>query len=131
MIPHVRLQRPLGPAPPTKPVTQPAATPAASFADLLGRKLGEATEVTFSAHAAQRLRDRQITLSDADKARLGRAVDHAAAKGARESLIVMDELAFVVGVPNRTVITVVSPNEVEDTVFTHIDSAVLVGTTTP
>ena len=97
-----------------------------SFEAALGQALEIAREVRFSAHAEQRLSDRNIQLSDADRARITRSLDTASAKGSREALVLMDRLALVVGVPNRTVITVVEPNAAQDTVFTNIDSVVLV-----
>ena len=53
------------------------------------------------------------------------AVDRAAAKGARESLVLVDDTAFVVSVRNRTVITAVDRARMRDQVFTNIDSAVI------
>jgi flagellar operon protein len=53
-------------------------------------------------------------------------VDRAAAKGARESLVMMDDVALVVSVKNRTVITAVDRAHLKDNVFTNIDSAVIV-----
>ena len=55
------------------------------------------------------------------------AVDKAAQKGARESLILMNnDLALVVSVTNRTVITAMDGSSIRDNVFTNIDSAVIV-----
>jgi len=53
-------------------------------------------------------------------------VSKAAAKGARESLILLDDKAFVVSVRNRTVITAVDGEHLKENVFTNIDSAVIV-----
>lgn len=100
--------------------------PAAAFSNVLERSLREAREVHFSAHAMQRLRERGLALTAADEAGLERALDRAAEKGARESLVLMEHIALVVSVPNRTVITAVPRSEFGDAVFTHIDSAVLV-----
>jgi flagellar operon protein len=97
-----------------------------AFADVFAAQLRNADGVKFSAHATQRLADRRIALSQHDKASISRAVDKAAAKGARETLLLMDKLAFVVSVPNRTVITAMPQHELGDTVFTNIDSAVVV-----
>ncbi len=106
-----------------RPRGRPAET---AFAQWFDRELTSATGVKFSAHATQRLRDRNITLSSTDQARLSKAVDEAEAKGGRESLILMDHLALVVNVPNRTVITALPQDEVQNAVFTNIDSAVVV-----
>lgn len=82
--------------------------------------------VKFSAHASRRLQDRGILLTAADKASLANAVDSAAAKGARETLVITSDTSLVVSVANRTVITAVPHGESDNTVFTNIDSAVVV-----
>lgn len=97
-----------------------------AFADVFAAQLRSAKDVKFSAHATQRLADRHIALTKNDEASISRAVDKAAAKGSRETLLLMDKLALVVSVPNRTVITAMGQNELRDTVFTNIDSAVVV-----
>ena len=94
---------------------------------MLDRALGQGRAVRFSAHAMQRLSDRNIELTAADHARIAESTDAASAKGSREALLLLDRLALIVGVPNRTVITVIEPDEGENTVFTHIDSVVIVG----
>lgn len=80
----------------------------------------------FSAHARERLQMRNIQLSAGDLSRLSSAVDKAASKGARESLLVMDHVAMIVSVTNRTVITALTGESMKDNVFTNIDSAVIV-----
>jgi flagellar operon protein len=80
----------------------------------------------FSAHAKERLALRNINLSAGDLARLNEAVSKAASKGARQSLLVMDSQAFIVSVPNRTVITALDGGSMKENVFTNIDSAVIV-----
>lgn len=82
--------------------------------------------IKFSGHAQTRLASRQIALSDRDMAKLGDAITKAAAKGARESLVLMDKAALVVSVPNRTVITAVARDDMKENIFTNIDSAVLI-----
>ena len=81
----------------------------------------------FSAHAVERMQQRGIELSPDDQTRLAAAVDAAAAKGARDAVFLMDPLALVVNVPSRTVVTLVPADEADHTVFTKIDSAVVVG----
>jgi flagellar operon protein len=87
--------------------------------------------ITFSGHAQTRLASRQITLTEDDLSRLSGALDKAAAKGARSSLILMDSnqtgrVGLVVSVPNRTVITAVDTQCLKENIFTNIDSAMLV-----
>jgi flagellar operon protein len=81
--------------------------------------------VRFSAHAQTRLQSRQIALEAGHLDRLQGAVQRAASKGARDALVLMDDLAMVVSVVNRTVVTVVDRDNLKQNVFTNIDSAVI------
>lgn len=83
-------------------------------------------ELKFSAHAQQRLTSRNIQLTPGEMAGLRDAVGKAEAKGARESLVVMDRVALVVSIKNRTVITAVDAQSMKENIFTQIDSAVIV-----
>lgn len=95
-----------------------------SFNEILERRLNG--ELKFSQHALQRLQSRNIKLDQAAMDKLNGAVDKAAQKGAKESLILMNNLALVVSVKNRTVITAMDESSMKDSVFTNIDSAVIV-----
>ena len=115
---------PLGPAQPARRPTQPTTGPA--FGDVLAQKLAPtATPLKFSAHAQQRIERRGISLDQSTLDRLEGGVQRAAAKGARDSLVLVDDTAFVVSVPNRTVITAVDREHMREQVFTNIDSAVI------
>jgi flagellar operon protein len=108
--------------------TTPAASSAgstASFEDLLQTQLGRPPAVRLSAHAQRRLEARHINFGGDEAARLEQAVEKAASKGSRESLILMDDLALVVNVKNRVVVTAVDANNRKDNIFTNIDSVVL------
>jgi flagellar operon protein len=94
----------------------------ASFADALKAQLGP---LKMSSHALQRIQRREIAFDEPVAARLEAAVDKAAAKGSRESLVLVDSTAFVVSVRNRTVITAVPVSPKNDQVFTNVDSAVI------
>jgi len=80
-------------------------------------------ELIFSKHANERLLSRNIDLSDSQLERLQNGTRRAEEKGIKESLVMVDNLAFIVNVRNNTVITAV--NEKEDKVFTNIDGAVI------
>ena len=96
-----------------------------SFAEILEqKKLAERGELKFSKHASERLNSRNIDLSEAQKERLSQAVRAAEAKGIKESLVMMDNLAFIVNVKNNTVITAVEGGE--EKIFSNIDGAVVV-----
>lgn len=81
--------------------------------------------VKFSTHAQQRLQQRDITLGDDAVAKINDAVDRAQAKGAKESLVLLDDMAFVVSVKNRVVITAMDQPSMKQNVFTNIDSVVI------
>lgn len=112
---------------PVSAAIQPAPGPAP-------RKEGEAYSfqkvlegrLRFSQHAAQRLSKGDIPFGAEEMARLERAVERAEEKGARESLVLLDDLALIVSIENRVVITAVGPERRKEGVFTNIDSVVLV-----
>ena len=54
------------------------------------------------------------------------AIDKAAAKGAKDSLILFKDMAFIVNVKNRTIVTAMDSSSMQDNVFTQIDSAVVI-----
>lgn len=97
----------------------------AQFRDLLKQNVKKHS-IEFSKHAEKRLASRKINLDGKRIKRLENAVDQAAEKGSNESLILMDDVAYVVSVKNRTVITAVDDGSMQDNVFTNIDSAVIV-----
>lgn len=92
-----------------------------SFAQILEQTT---SEVKFSKHANERLQSRNIDLSDSQKERLNQAVKTAGEKGIKESLVMLDDLAFIVNVKNNTVVTAMLGGEQK--VFSNIDGAVLV-----
>src|SRR5260221_14654702 len=96
------------------------------FDALLQSTVERGGALKFSAHAKERLSMRNINLSAEDISRLTDAVNKAAGKGARQSLLVMDNQAFIVSVTNRTVITALDCGSMKENVFTNIDSAVIV-----
>jgi len=94
------------------------------FSSILDLKIREARDIKISKHAMMRLEARNINLDDNQVERLKNAVDKASAKGVRDTLVVMDNVAFVVNVNARTVITAVNQSELKENVFTNIDGAV-------
>ena len=96
-----------------------------SFEDVLKDQLGRSPTVRFSAHAQQRITSRNIDFGGDEAVRLEQAVEKAANKGSRESLILMDDLALIVSIKNKVVITAVDANSRKENVFTNIDSVVL------
>lgn len=95
-----------------------------SFAQQLQQKLQE-PELKFSQHARVRLEERGIDLSTELIDRLNDGMKKAQVKGSKESLLLMEGLAFVVSVKNKTVITAMEQKSLSDQVITNIDSAVI------
>ncbi len=96
-----------------------------AFDEVLKTQMAQPSSVKLSAHAKRRIQARNIPFGANEAARLDRAVEKAAHKGARDSLILMDDLALVVSVKNRVVITAVDARNRKEDVFTNIDSVVL------
>jgi flagellar operon protein len=82
--------------------------------------------VEFSAHALTRLHERNITLSPHNLERLGKAVHLAEQKGSVNTLVMMDDTAFIVSVKNKKVVTAITKDAAVENVFTQIDSATIV-----
>lgn len=84
----------------------------------------ELNKVKFSGHALNRMNSRDINLNENDLQRLENAVNKAEEKNARESLVMVDNKAFIVNIPNRTVVTMLTNDKLSDNIITQIDSAV-------
>ena len=95
------------------------------FSEILKNKQAaiDTGELKFSKHANERLASRNIDLTDEQLLRLESGAKKAGEKGINESLVMVDDLAFIVNIRNNTVITAV--NDGEDRVFTNIDGAVI------
>ena len=85
----------------------------------------ESADLKFSAHAIERLNYRNIALKRDDVLKLNEAVKKAQAKGSKESLILLKNLALIVNIKNKMVITAVDNENLKENVFTNIDSAVI------
>lgn len=95
-----------------------------SFQEILKQRTAGRTELKFSKHAMGRLADRNITLTDGQRERLNEGTVKAEAKGIKESLVVVDQMAFIVNIPNNTVVTAMNQLEAKEQIFTNIDGAV-------
>jgi flagellar operon protein len=104
---------------------QPAAADGPSFADVLAQRTSAAQAPRFSRHALERVNRRGIELDQPTLQRLAGGVSRAATKGSRDAVVFVDNTAFVVSVPNNTVITAVGSEHMREHVFTNIDSAVI------
>lgn len=95
-----------------------------SFRDVLKTKLKNNSNIDFSKHAQNRLISRGIKISESDLSKLNDGVAKAADKGSRDSLIMVNNVAYVVSIENKTVITAIDDKSLQENVFTNIDSAV-------
>lgn len=94
------------------------------FGKILQQQVEKNSGLKFSKHAETRMQTRNILLSQAQKDKIGQAVNKAEVKGVKDSLVLMDNMAFVINVKTRTVITAVNSSELKENVFTNIDGAV-------
>ncbi len=95
-----------------------------SFAEVLDENQRN-MEVKLSAHAQERLKQQNITISQQDMNRITEATQMAQKKGSKESLMILRDLALVVNISNRTVITAVDKSRQKDRIFTNIDSTII------
>lgn len=100
---------------------------AGSFSALLEEKQKQldTQTVRFSKHAANRLSERNINLSEGQLRRLSEGMDKASGKGIKEPLVLIDNLAFIVSTGSRTVITATSQDQTQENIFTNIDGTVI------
>ncbi len=108
-----------------------------SFKDVLGKTEApagltakpaatvEPGNIKFSNHAIERMQSRGISYSPEDLGKLSQAISKAAAKGSKDTLILMDHSALIVSVKNNTVVTVMDKNALKENVFTNIDSTIV------
>ncbi|MFW5898089.1 MAG: TIGR02530 family flagellar biosynthesis protein [Halanaerobium sp.] len=107
-----------------KPAQKNKKSDSPSFKDILGEKMNGKEKLSFSKHAQKRMNSRSIPVSKAELDKLSSGVEKARDKGARDSLVMVNNVAYIVSVENNTVVTAVDEESMEDNVFTNIDSAV-------
>jgi flagellar operon protein len=99
-------------------------TAAVGFESILQKAVDQSNGVKFSKHAEMRMHARNIDLTQNQKDKLNNAVLAAKQKGVKDSLVIMDDMAFVVNVNSKTVITAANNNDLKENIFTNIDGAV-------
>lgn len=95
-----------------------------NFADILNDKIKNKDTFVLSAHAAERLKSRNISFSEKDMKTINEGINKAEEKGCKESVIFYKDNALVTSIKNRTVITVLDKNSSKGNVFTNVDSVV-------
>lgn len=121
---YIARSAPIGPAAiPSRPF---APAPLKAGSPSFGEALEQAGRgVQLSRHAQKRLDRRDLDLDASTLGRLNSAIDRAAEKGARNSVVMLDGLAVVVDVRERTVVTAMNAQPGRERVFTNIDSVVI------
>lgn len=109
-----------------KTTAQPQPQGGQSFQELLRERINANTSINFSKHAAERVAQRNIDLSESQISRLSEGVKLAEQKGLKDPLILIDRTAFIVNVKNNTVITTVGSDDLKGNVFTNIDGTVII-----
>ena len=94
------------------------------FKQVLAAQLNQ--PIKFSGHCEKRMEQNGIVLTTAQKDKLTAVINQAENKGAKDTFVLMDNLAFLVSIKNRTVITVIDQPRMKENIFTNIDSAVIV-----
>ncbi len=105
----------------------PAGAP--QFRDVLRNSAATAAAgrpLKFSGHAMQQLEARNIKLTPDDVARMNAMADKAATKGVKKALFMLNDVALIVSIKNRTVITAIDGDSMKENVFTNIDSAAII-----
>ncbi|MEG0035533.1 MAG: TIGR02530 family flagellar biosynthesis protein [Oscillospiraceae bacterium] len=97
-----------------------------SFKDILAANLRKTSDINFSKHAVKRAVDHNIELSDDKVSRLNEGVKIASEKNLEDPLILIGNTAFLVNIPNNTVITAVDSSDMKGNVFTNIDGTVII-----
>lgn len=98
--------------------------PTEKFSEILKRQIDN-SQLVVSKHANQRIADRNINITESVIERLNNAVDKAREKGIKDALIFGQDMAFIVNIPNSTIITAINSKEMQENVFTNIDGAVM------
>ncbi len=101
-----------------------ASSAGVNFENFLQQAIDKGSGVKFSKHAEMRMQARNIDLTQTQKDKISNAVSKAQQKGIKDSLVILDDMAFVVNVNSKTVVTAVNNSELKENVFTNIDGAI-------
>lgn len=82
--------------------------------------------LSFSKHAIERIQSRQIGMGPEKMQRLEKAFDKAASKGSKNTLVLMDDNAFIMSVKNKTIVTAMDKAGLKENLFTNIDSTIII-----
>ncbi|SER06474.1 flagellar operon protein [Gracilibacillus ureilyticus] len=93
-----------------------------NFSELLQQE----SKLNISKHAQQRMDARNILINDEKWSQMETKISEAKQKGIKESLVLMENAAFIVNVNNNTVITAMERAETKSKIFTNINGTILI-----
>lgn len=97
-----------------------------NFQSIFDETINQDASVAFSKHAQMRMQERDISLSETDINKLNDAVQRADDKGIKDMLVLMNQNAFIVNVPNQTVVTAMKDQDMQGNIFTNINGTVII-----
>lgn len=97
-----------------------------NFENILNEKIQQQGSIKFSKHAQERLISRNVKLSQNDIDNIDKAVEKAAKKGVKDTLIILGNTAFIANVKSKTIITAATEETLRDNIFTNIDGAIII-----
>ncbi|HID15986.1 MAG TPA: flagellar protein [Candidatus Atribacteria bacterium] len=95
------------------------------FSKILNEKIQQEGSIKFSSHAMERIKKRNIIITQKDMKNIEKAVEQAEKKGVNEALFVGSKFSLIISVKNKTVITAIDEKSMKNNIFTNIDSAVI------
>ena len=105
----------------TKNKVQHTEQPKISFKEALEKE----ANLVISKHAQKRLDERNISIQDSKWKQIQMKISEAKTKGIRDSLVVTNDAALIVNVPNNTVITAMNRDEANSQIFTNINGTII------
>lgn len=96
--------------------------PKTSFEEVLQAE----TNLKISKHASERMKERNIEITDQLWQTIGERVQEARQKGVTDSLVVLNEAALLVSAKNNTVVTAMDRQESISRTFTNINGTILI-----
>lgn len=105
----------------TRKKVQHTETSQISFKEALEKE----TSLVISKHAQKRLDERNISIQDSKWKEIQMKISEAKTKGIRDSLVVTNNAALIVNVPNNTVITAMNRDEASSQIFTNINGTII------
>ncbi|MCM3594296.1 flagellar protein [Metabacillus idriensis] len=93
-----------------------------TFQELLN---DEHSSIKISKHAKQRMSDRGIVVEEHQWSKMKEKMSEARSKGVNDSLVLLEQAAFIVNVKNNIVITAMNRKEANDQIFTNINGTII------